>query len=379
MSRPSSLFALAVAGLATVALPEPAAAQASSEPGLAETPFEIVELAEGVWAAVVVRYPPMTVFANALVVEGEAGVLVVDTHASPSAAEWLIDAIRARTDRPVRWVVNTHWHGDHVQGNGAYRAAFPGVEIVGHVSLLEDVPGRARERLDEERESLPGSIADRERWLETGEGPDGAPLTEADRVAVARSAAYRRRYRDEIADLELLPPTTTFEDAWTVDLGGRSVRLLHLGPAHTRGDVVVFLWEERILAVGDLLEEGLPWIDGDSDVAGWGRALERIEALDAAVFVPSHGGVQRNGALLSADRGFVGALAGAAMAAREAGEGPEGVRRRLASGAWRESLTSADPAREAALDRELDRLAPIAWKQAAPGSAGLARDPATGP
>lgn len=355
MSRPScpALFAIAILVIA-----------ARATPASAQDPFDVVPLADGVWAAVVRPNPPMAVFANALVVEGEAGVLVVDTHQSPSAARWMIDAIRARTDVPVRWVVNTHWHGDHVYGNAAYREAFDGVEFVGHASLAVDVADSARAKLDEELAGLPGSIADRERWLETGVGPGGEPLSEEDRAAVGRSLAYRTRYLAEIEELELVPPTRTVEDEWAVDVGGRRVRILHLGPAHTRGDLVVHLPDAGIVAAGDLLEEGIPWIDGGSDPAGWARALDRLDRLAASVLVPAHGGVQRDGALLETLRGILTALARDARAAAESGDGPEAFRARLDLGPWRDRLTGGDERMEAALDRALERWTTVALERA---------------
>lgn len=354
MSRPSCPAALAIALLAIALRAAPSAAQ---------DPFEIVPLADGVWAAIVTPDPPMSVFANALVVEGEDGVLVVDTHQSPSAAEWLIEAIRARTERPVRWIVNTHWHGDHVHGNAAYRDVFPGVEFIGHATLAEDVPGIATERLAEEIAGLPGSIADRERWLETGVGPDGEPLSDEDRAAVERSLAYRTRYLDEIEGLELVPPTRTVEDEWTLSLGSRRVRILHFGPAHTRGDVVVHLPDDGIVAVGDLLEEGIIWIDEGSDPAGWARALDGVDELGADVLVPAHGGILRDDAPLETTRGILSALARAARAAAEAGKDVEALRRDLDLGPWRERLTGGDPAMEAALDRALERWTAIALER----------------
>lgn len=356
MSRRSLLAPLLLAILSLTARPTNARAQ---------QPFDVVDLTDGVFAAVVRPDPPMAVFANALVVIGQDGVLVVDTHQSPSAARWVIEEIRKRTDRPVRWVVNTHWHGDHVYGNVAYREAFPNVEFVAHRSLVEDVPEKAGEKLAEDIERLPESIAERRGWLETGLGPDGAtPLTDADRAAVTRSMELRSRYLAEIRELELVPPTDAFERDTALSLGDREVRIVHLGPAHTRGDVIVHLPDDGIVAVGDLLEEGVPWIDENTDVAGWSRALERIDRLDAAVTIPSHGAIQRDDELLETVRGVVSTLAEEARSTAVSGGDLEALRERLDLSPWRPRLTGGDPARDEALDRAIDRWTEIAWEQA---------------
>ncbi len=274
------------------------------QPGTApaQEAFDFVDLADGVFAAMVRPDPPMAVFANALVVIGSESVLVVDTHQSPSAARVVIDEIRRRTDRPVRWVVHTHWHGDHIYGDVAYRQAFPDAVFVGHRTFAEDIANLGAARLAEELASLPGSIADRVRWIETGSGPEGEAMSAAERRRVERSLTLRRRYLAELAEIELLAPDLTFEHEIAISLGGRTARLVHLGPAHTRGDVVVHLPEAGILAVGDLLEEGEPWIDENTDVAGWAAALAAIEEMDAGILLPAHGGIQRDGSLLRSYR-----------------------------------------------------------------------------
>lgn len=285
----------------------PGAGEASA--GVDREPFDFVTLDDGVFAAVARPDPPMAVFANALVAIGDDGVLVVDTHQSPSAARAVIEEIRRRTDLPVRWVAHTHWHGDHVYGDVAYREAFPDAEFVGHRTHVEDLATRGADRLREELRSLPGSIDQRATWLVSGVGPEGEALSDADRSRVERSLRLRRRYLAELERVELVPPDRTFERSLTIPLGGRVARLLHPGPAHTRGDVMVHLPESGVLAVGDLLEEGEPWIDEDTDVVGWARALEAIAAIDAPVLLPSHGGIQRDGSLLATYRATLDSLA----------------------------------------------------------------------
>lgn len=138
--------------------------------------FDIVQLHDGVYAALVDPTPPMYVFANALIVIDDGGVTVVDTHQSPAAAEALIDEIRKLTDKPVRFVINTHWHGDHVYGNQVYREQFPDVVFVGYRTMREDMLELGAAKLAEELETLPATIRQRETWLSAGKGPDGEEL-----------------------------------------------------------------------------------------------------------------------------------------------------------------------------------------------------------
>jgi glyoxylase-like metal-dependent hydrolase (beta-lactamase superfamily II) len=285
----------------------------------------------------------MYVFANALIVVGTQGVLVVDTHASPAAARAMIEHVRARTSLPVTHVVNTHWHGDHVYGNAAYRAAFPGVRIIAHASAAEDVAGPGAQMLRDELADLPTSIADRERWLATGRGDDGRELGAEDRTRVARSLRLRQGQLAELRTVQLVPPDVLVEDSLAIQLGGREVLLYHAGPAHTRGDLLVWLPAERIVGVGDLIERGVPYA-GHGYPVGWVRALERIAALAPAVLVPSHGAPQHDHTLLSAQLGLLRAVVETTWAAFCAGRTGEGSVEEIVAVLMRRGAAGVEPA-----------------------------------
>lgn len=308
------LLALLQAGASPAALP--------TDPGHADV-FEVVPVADGVWAALVLPEPAAYAFANSLLVEGEDGWLVVDTQQSTAAARALVGWIRERTDRPVRWVVNTHWHGDHVYGNEAYREAFPDVTIVGHQATREAMAEEGAANRRDELAELPAAIEERRRWLETGVGPGGEELGPGDRAAVQRSLALREAYLEDLSRLSLVPPEVTLTDGLTVHLGDRRVELLHPGRAHTAGDVVVHLPDDGVLAVGDLLEEGPPWLEG-AWIPGWAEALGRLRELVAGHgervrILPAHGGLQADASLLEWQAAFMAALVETARRARSEG------------------------------------------------------------
>lgn len=295
--------------LAWIGAPESVRGQeaAGASPPMENEVFDLIEVAPGVHAALVKDDPAAYAFANSLVVIGEEGVLVVDTQQSPTAARALLDEIRALTDRPVRWVVNTHWHGDHVYGNQVYADAFPGVHFLAHEATRAGVLDEGAEYREGELSSLPASIEERRGWLESGRGPTGEPLSEADRAAVERSVELRTAYLRDLRGLRPTPPDVTFTDRLTVHVGGRRVELIHPGRAHTRGDVVVYLPDAGVLAAGDLLEEGPPWLEG-SDVPSWARALERVADLEVEHLLPSHGTLHDDRSLLDWQTAFFGEL-----------------------------------------------------------------------
>ena len=101
--------------------------------------LEIVKLTDGVYSAVYSEYRMDPIEGNSLIVVGDDGVFVLDSGRTPDAAKTMMSEIRKLTDKPVRFVVNSHWHDDHIFGNQAYQEAFPGVRIIAHRSTREDM------------------------------------------------------------------------------------------------------------------------------------------------------------------------------------------------------------------------------------------------
>jgi glyoxylase-like metal-dependent hydrolase (beta-lactamase superfamily II) len=323
--------------------------------------FEVEELAPGVWGALVIPRPSTYAFANSLVVEGEDGVLVVDTQQSPSAARALIELIGRRTDAPVRWVVNTHWHGDHTRANGLYLASFPGVEILGHESLLADVPERDGPALAEERERWRGAIAAAEQRLRDGVDEKGVALDAAGRADLeARLGRGRERLRAMEA-MAPTPPTLALDGGLSLHRAGMTVRLLPFR-GHTRGDLVVFLPEAKVLLSGDLLDE-LPYF-GHGHPREWRAALDSLEGLGFDQVVPGHGGVLAGKDQLRTVRELLRVVTEAAAAA-PATETAEGLAARLDLAAFRERLV-------------VDGASERAWKEAVPDLAARALAEARG-
>lgn len=219
--------------------PSPAAADLSPDQGW-------IEVGDRCYAR---RYASVDLTIGAVL--GSDGVLLIDTRASRSEADQLAADLRELTDLPVRWVVNTHWHYDHCFGNERFADA----AIYGH----ESVPDTLAERVEATRREL---VAGSEYWAA------------------------------ELAELTVVPPNRTFTSVAAIDLGGRHVELMHPGPAHTAGDVVVLVPDANVLYVGDLVEEsGPPAYGADSHPLTWPDAVDLCVGLmtDDTVVVPGHG------------------------------------------------------------------------------------------
>jgi cyclase len=237
---------------------------------------------------------------NTTVVIGSRAVLVVDTGYLPSTARADIERIRAWTSLPVRWVVNTHWHNDHVGGNHSYLQAYPGAEIVGHRELrpMTDLRLRSYVRRFIDESSVFGQqrSALRSR-LQSGLDDKGQALDAAAQSAARESLQRYERAVAEFRDFVVQPPTVSYEQRMRIDLGEREVELWAPGRGHTAGDTVVWLPQERILVAGDLVAHPVPYAFGGYP-SDWVGTLGRLAALKPAAIVPGHGEVLRDAAYL---------------------------------------------------------------------------------
>lgn len=277
------LAGLALAGLVAIASRTPSlrAQEAGRPPGATYTgkAFTFTEVVPGVYHAV--GTGNLGVGCNASVIVNADDVMVVDTNLSPGAAWALREELKAITPKPVRYVVNTHWHWDHAHGNQIYG---PDVTVISHeytrakLATGDSTRGRSYEMFI--TTGLPTRIADLKAKL--------GSATTADRAGLESQLAIAETQLAGTQAIRVAPPTLTFTDHLTLVRGGREIRLLYLGRAHTGGDIVVYLPKERAVITGDLLVEGTSYI-GDGFTADWPATLERLRALDFDVTLPGHG------------------------------------------------------------------------------------------
>lgn len=324
-------------------------------------PWRMQEVAEGVHAAL---QPAERRFdeSNSLVIIGVNEVVVVEAQADPAAVAGLIDWIRSTTDAPVTTVINTHWHGDHTQGNALYRDAFgDDVEFVGHATLVEDVPQRAaafvHERIAYFEAELPAA---RER-LAQGVFRDGTEMNEADRAEQAEVLERAAAWMDANRDARFQPPTRTYTFRQRLVRAGHVIELLHF-EAHTRGDTVVWLPELGVAATGDLLDD-MPYA-GHGYPTSWRAALADLRELPIQHIVPGHGPVFDDLAKLEAIDRFLAELIGYVGAARAAGTGLATAMNEAELAAARDALAS-DEAAARFFDQVLAEAVERAWIEAA--------------
>ncbi|HVS14805.1 MAG TPA: MBL fold metallo-hydrolase [Thermoanaerobaculia bacterium] len=357
--RHSPLPLLLLAALAGFLGAHPAPARPSAA---APTPLSLDEIAPGVWAAV---QPPELRFddANTLLVPcAERGALLVDPPSEDARLASLIAAIRAR-GWTVGAVVATHWHGDHTQGIAAIGSAFgDGVERIGHHTLLEDVPRRAASSHAERVELYEREVPAARVRFEQGVRRDGAPLADADRPAAAAAIERAAAWLEANRDARFLAPTLAYQERLVLHRCGRRIELRHFR-AHTRGDTVVHLPDQGVVATGDLLDD-LPYV-GHGYPRSWIASLEEIAGWGPAIIVPGHGPVLRGAQKLETVLGFLRDLAAQAEAAHARGATAEEAKRDLDLSRWRAALANGDPAAERFFDQTVGEAIERALLEAA--------------
>ncbi|HZF80482.1 MAG TPA: MBL fold metallo-hydrolase [Rubrivivax sp.] len=237
---------------------------------------------------------------NTGIVIGDNAVMVIDTQATPAMAQDVIRRIREVTDKPIKYVVLSHYHAVRVLGASAYAPE--------HIIASEDTLALIKERGEQDKASEIGRFPRLFRNAETV--PPG-----------------------------LTWPTLTFSGKMTLWLGSLEVQLLQLGRGHTKGDTVVWLPAERILFSGDLVEFDATPYAGDAYFSDWPQTLDNVAALQPVKLVPGRGAALENeqqvAAALTDTRSFISDVFASVKAGATAGKDLKTV--------YRETLEAVRP------------------------------------
>jgi cyclase len=264
-------IALALTGIAAASL----AFHAQTSPAAA---YRFQQIAPGVYSAI--GTGTLNAGSNSAVIVNRDDVMIVDSHMTPEAARAMLTELKPISDKPVRFLVNTHFHYDHTNGNQVFGAA---VDIIGHEYTRARMSAAGYMQtglLGDLLTGLPRQIADLK----------ARAAAEPDAAAKARLEQQLRgqtSFADQLKELKPTPPNVTLDDRMTIVRGDREIRLMYLGHGHTGGDVVVYLPRERVLCSGDLLVNGIANLV-DGYVNEWPATLEKLKTLDFDD-IPGHG------------------------------------------------------------------------------------------
>jgi glyoxylase-like metal-dependent hydrolase (beta-lactamase superfamily II) len=264
------------------------------------------EISPGIYVFSTPRYGDVGLDGNTIAITSRDGVLVFDSNGTPAAAAAVLTQIRTLTNRPVRYVVNSHWHWDHWYGTETYQHAFPDVQIVAHEKTRALMIGPALEfnRPGLERD-LPGYVASIEKRAETDASLK--PLAADDRFFLEQKRSVRHVF-----------PNLTFSDRLAIELGERHIEVLNYGRGVTPGDAFVYLPNEKVLLLGDLIVNPITFALA-CHPSEWIQVLEQIDRLDASIIVTGHGAPLRDKVLLHETLGIFRTLLREGKAAKARG------------------------------------------------------------
>ena len=211
---------------------------------------------------------------NSGIVDLGGATVVFDTMLTPMAARHLARAAERLTGAKPTWVVNSHYHGDHIWGN----SSFPTGHVVSTRRVREAVLERSQRQLDACRREFPAELARMDR-------PD-SEIDERDRPQVK---AWFRGVLRSPPSLRIVPPGVTFERELRLEGRQRSLHLYTYGGGHSPSDVVAYLPEERVLFTGDLAMVGYHPSLGDGNPSEWLRILGELRKLRVEHLLPGHG------------------------------------------------------------------------------------------
>jgi glyoxylase-like metal-dependent hydrolase (beta-lactamase superfamily II) len=281
---------------------------------------------------------------NTTMIVGDEGVVIVDTGQHPAVTRRIIAEIRALTPKPVQYVINTHWHNDHVAANFLYAEAFPGVKFIAQRATadLMDTETRGFQQASSCQTFLRVQSKTLREGLASNAGPDGKPLTDARRKRLEGVVEDADAAAAECLEYKYRGADIAFDDRLQLRLGKREVQVMFLGRANTAGDAVVYVPDVKVLAVGDILVHPFPFAF-QSFIGEWAAVLRKIEAMDAVAIVPGHGPVMRDRKYLADVAELMESVDAQVRRAYEPGMSLEDLRKKIDLSAFRARIAGNDP------------------------------------
>lgn len=290
---------------------------------VASSPFPVVQgkaykfekVADGVY------YATGGVDGNHPIIVNDSDVLLVDDGTTPSTARELLEDLKLVTNKPVRYVINSHFHYDHTDGNQIFS---PDVQIIAHEYVRTAI--------------MTFNILESEPFKTYQVGRVAQIDLLQKQIANEKDTAQKASLQKQLADAQLLlehlkevkptPPNVTYTSKMVLQKGQREIQLLFLGRGHTGGDTVVYLPKERIVCTGDLMESQ-PAYMGNAFFDEWITTLDALKKLDFTLVLPGHGMPFTDKGLITAFQSYLTDVTTQVAALRKQGLSPEDAAQRV--------------------------------------------------
>jgi len=222
---------------------------------------------------------------NAIVIEQSDGLVVVDAGGSPPSGEYIVAEIRKFSDKPVKALIYTHYHGDHNLGAGAFLKAWPDLKIISTAATRANMTGKPMNYIKTYSADYAGKIDYAKKQVVDPSLPDAVRAGWQQYIDVGDSivAGYR--------NLQAYPATVTFTERYEIPDSSEPVEIAFLGKANTDGDAVVWIPNEKVLCSGDIVVNPIPYAAA-SYPSSWIAVLNTLKAYHAQYLIPGHGNVQ---------------------------------------------------------------------------------------
>ena len=290
-----------LAGASVMELAWHRAAWARSAAATDDKLFDLEKAAEGVYFAK--ARAQAIINCNGAVFVRSKDVVVVDAHSKPSAAASLIAQIKREvTDKPVRYVINTHFHWDHTQGDHAYKQTGSKVDIIATNATKQLMSDLSIARMHASGEEAA-------QQLETMRQRADRSTSAAEKAFCAEQARQIQAYQAELKDYTLELPTITFDDSYQLSDPAFDLHLQFHGHAHTAGDVFVSCPQRRALATGDASHGWVPNL-GDGYPHAWPATIDKVMQGDFKYVLGGHGPMQSDRVVMTNQRNYIEELTG---------------------------------------------------------------------
>ncbi len=212
---------------------------------------KLTKIADNVYSYVDTKNssPQNSFGANAGIIIGKDGIVVVDTLISSKEAKRFIRDIRAISKKPIKYVVNTHYHLDHTFGNADFKRL--GAVIISHTNDSKNLKAHGETAL--------------------------------------KNAKNYGLSEEDMKGTKIAYPALTFNDRMEIDLGDQKLELIYIMPSHTDGSIMAYLPDKKILFAGDILFTNYHPFIGDGNIEEWVKALDYIMTMDVEKIIPGHG------------------------------------------------------------------------------------------